>query len=75
VTAAEVGAVTLEQLDLSLRQHEGLLASVLLEPHQPLVARLDIVAEPDASHAAGADVHVLEAQLVREVLRASRRIL
>src|SRR6185312_488908 len=46
-----------------------------LEPHQALVARLDVVAEPDAPNAARADVHVVEAQLIRHPLRPLRRIL
>ena len=45
-----------------------------LETHQAFVARLDVVAEPDAPDAARADVHVVEAQLVRHVLRPSRRL-
>jgi hypothetical protein len=45
-----------------------------LEPHQSLVARLDVVAKPDATHAAGADVHVVEAEVVRHALRALRRV-
>jgi hypothetical protein len=74
VTAAEVGAVALKQLDLRLRQHEGLLPGMALETHQAFVARLDVVAEPDTTDSAGADVHVVEAQLVRHVLRSSGRL-
>jgi len=75
VTASEVGALALQQLDLGLREHEGLLAGVALEAHQALVACLDVVAEPDAPDAAGTDVHVVEAQLIRHPLRPLRRVL
>ncbi len=61
MAAARVGAVAFQQLDLGVRQHEGLLTGVALETHAALVARLDVVAEPDAPDAAGADVQVLEA--------------
>jgi hypothetical protein len=65
--------VAFQQPNLRVGQHERLLASMALEPHQSLVARLDIVAKPDTSDAASADVHVVEAELIRNALRAVSR--
>jgi hypothetical protein len=48
---------------------------VLLDPHEPLVSCLDVVAEPDSSHTAGADVHVPEARLIRRALGPLCRVL
>jgi hypothetical protein len=64
----------LQQADLFVRQHDGLLAGVALEAQQPLVPRLDVMAQPHATNASCTDVHVVEAELVGHALRALRRI-
>ena len=64
VSAAEVHAVTLEELDLLLAEDEGRLLRLPLEAQQALVAGLEVVAHPDPAHAARADLDVLHAELV-----------
>ena len=65
---AELRRVALQQPDLFLGQDVGLLPGLGLEAQQALVARLQIMAEPDAAHAGRADVDALEAELVGDTL-------
>jgi hypothetical protein len=65
--------VTLKKTNLLLGQHNGLLSRVLFEAQQPVVARLDVVAKPDAPDTSRADVDVVQAKLVRHTLRPMGR--
>lgn len=55
MTAAEVGAVALQELDLLLAEHEGGIAGTLFQSQQTLGSRFQIVSQPSAANAAGAD--------------------
>jgi hypothetical protein len=50
VSAAEVGRVLFEQPDLLLGQNEGVAAGFDFQLHQPLVAALQVVTQPDAAN-------------------------
>jgi len=62
--------VALEELHLILGEQERVVARVRLEPHQPLVAGLDVVAKPDAAHARRGNAHARQPQLVGHALGA-----
>jgi hypothetical protein len=70
VPAAEVGAVPLQERDLLLGEHVGVVMALPFEPQETLVAGLEVVSQPDATDARGADVHVLEPELVGYALGA-----
>jgi hypothetical protein len=48
---------------------------VTLNPHHSFVASFDLVTKPETTDAARADVHVVEAKLIRHLLRPLRRVL
>jgi hypothetical protein len=73
VTAAEVGAVALQELDLLLAENEGGIAGGLFQAQQALGSRFQIVSQPGAANAAGADGDAHQAQLVGDALRAVGR--
>ena len=75
VSAAEVDGVALEQLDLLVAEHVGVVVHVLLEAKQTLVARLQRVAQPDASYTVQRHIHALQTQFVGHSLLAVRRVL
>jgi hypothetical protein len=49
VTAAELGAIALQELDLRLAEHEGGIAGGLLQLQQALGSCLQIVSQPAAA--------------------------
>ena len=55
--AAEVGAVALQELDLLFAEHEGGIAGARFQSQQALGAGFEIVSQPDAADAGGADGH------------------
>jgi len=68
VTAAELGAVALQELDLRLAEHEGGIAGGLFQSQQALGSRFQIVSQPGTADAAGTDGDAHQAKFVGDVL-------
>src|SRR5262249_27192877 len=68
VTAAEVGAVPLQELDLRVSQDVGRVLGASLETQQTFVPGHQVVAHPHPAHPRRADLDVLHPQLVSDAL-------
>ena len=64
-----------EETELFVRDDEGGVLDLALQPEQALQARLKIVAGPYAADAGDADVHALQAEFVGDALGAVGRML
>jgi hypothetical protein len=71
--------VTFQELDLRFRQHDRVALRFTLEPHEPLVPRLDAVPRPHPAHARWAYFDGLQAKFVRDplctVCRPAQRVI
>jgi hypothetical protein len=73
VPAAEVDAVTLEQLNLLLGQDDGVVLSLPLQSQQPLVTGLQIMPNPNPANPARSNLDALKTELVGDTLTAVSR--
>ena len=74
VTLPVLGIEALQRQDLLLGELEVALTDRLLQPEQPLVPRLEAVADPHPANAARAHLHAAEHQLVGHPLCPVRRV-
>lgn len=70
VALAELGGEALQQPGLLLRQLDQAFGGGLLQPQQALVLGEEVVALPDAAHAAGGDLEALQPQFLFDPERA-----
>ena len=75
VPLAILGVEPLQRQDLFVAQLDLPLPDRLLQPQEPVVACLEVVAHPDTPHTAGADLDPSQHQLVRDPLGAVRWML
>ena len=74
VSLAVLGVEALQCRDLLVRQLGLPLPDRLLQPQQPVVACLEVVADPDPPHTAGTDLDPLQHQFVCGSLGSVRRM-
>ena len=75
VPLAVLGVEPLQRLDLLLAQLDLPLPDRLLQPQKPVVAGQEVIARPDAPHAARTDLDPPEHQLVGDPLGPVCRVL